>query len=348
MPRPVQDADALDDLDRAVIEALQVSPRASWAAVGAALDVDPVTVARRWKRLSGDGSAWVTAYPIGPDLGGGAVALVDIGVDPARLDTTARAIGQDPHVFTLERATGAHSLTAIVAAPDLAELTGHCIDRIERAPGVRAVEIHLVTRLFLEASRWRIRGLSPAQLTRLKEAAPPPPVRTAPHAARPDADVVAALAADGRTTGAELAALLDIGVHTARRRLDRVIADGHLVFRCDVAQPLTGWPVCATFRATVAPGKVTATAQTLSTLPEIRMCLATTGPHNLHISVWLRSTADVHRLETLLAERLPELHIADRVVVLRQYKASGRTLDAAGRAVPADRSGGVGPPAAVG
>jgi len=326
-----QDHRHLDPVDHAVIEALQVSPRATWAAIGEVIGVDPVTVARRWKRLSESGVAWVTAYP-GPD-GSGTTALVDIAVGPRHLDAAARHISADPHVFTLERATGAYSLTAIVGATDVGRLIGHSLDRIERAPGVSAVEIHLVTRIFLEASRWRMRGLDTAQLSRLKELAPPIPVRHVRDTPL-DSEVVGVLAADGRAAGTDIAGVLGTSVHTARRRLDRVLTSGQLVFRCDVAQPFTGWPVCATFRAAVAPAKVTATAQTLSTLPEIRMCMACTGPHNLHISVWLRAIDDVHRLESLLAERLPDLHITDRVIVLRQYKSGGRVLDEAGRAVP--------------
>ncbi|MGA4542063.1 Lrp/AsnC family transcriptional regulator [Uniformispora flossi] len=339
MPSATQEVHPLDDADRALIEALQVSPRASWAAVGEVLALDPVTVARRWKRLSAEGVAWVTAYPA-PDAYGTA-ALVDIAVAPRDLDAVAAAIAADPHVFTLERTTGAHSLTAIVGAVDLGDLTANCLDRIERIAGVRAVEIHLATRIFLEASRWRMRGLTPGQVTRLKRIAPPPAgsgSHGSPAGDDLDARIRAVLVGDGRAGGADVAAALGIGVHTARRRLDRLLGSGRLVFRCDVAQAYTGWPICATFRAAVAPAKVVATAQTLSTLPEIRMCMATTGPHNLHISVWLHAVDDVHRLENLLADRLPDLRIADRVVVLRPYKSSGRTLGPTGRALPAPGS----------
>ncbi|MDP5313767.1 Lrp/AsnC family transcriptional regulator [Streptomyces poriferorum] len=333
MAPDTQDQQLLDPVDRAIIEALQVSPRATWTAVGEVVGVDPVTVARRWTRLSESGVAWVTATGAAAPDGGGAAALVDIAVASEHLDAAARHIAADPYVFTLERATGAHALTAIVGAPDMSRLVGQSLERIERTPGVRAVEIHLVTRIFLEASRWRMRGLTPAQSSRLKELAPAPPARPG-RGAPPDEVVMGILAADGRASGTDIAAALGTSVHTARRRLDRVLASGRLVFRCDVAQPFTGWPVCATFRATVAPARAGAIAQTLSSLPEIRMCAACTGPHNIQISVWLRSVDDVHRLESLLAERLPDLHIADRVIVLRQYKASGRILDASGRATP--------------
>ncbi|MFF2513469.1 Lrp/AsnC family transcriptional regulator [Streptomyces sp. NPDC058086] len=41
----------LDELDRGVVHALQIHPRAPWTLVGEVLGVNPVTAARRWHRL---------------------------------------------------------------------------------------------------------------------------------------------------------------------------------------------------------------------------------------------------------------------------------------------------------
>ena len=60
----------VDELDLAVVNCLQLSPRASWTLVGEALDVDPVTVARRWQRLSSAGIAWVSGRAAGQGLRG--------------------------------------------------------------------------------------------------------------------------------------------------------------------------------------------------------------------------------------------------------------------------------------
>ncbi|MFD8216034.1 AsnC family protein [Streptomyces sp. NPDC059697] len=53
----------LDELDRGVVHALQIHPRAPWTLVGEVLGVNPVTAARRWHRLEEAGLAWVTACP---------------------------------------------------------------------------------------------------------------------------------------------------------------------------------------------------------------------------------------------------------------------------------------------
>ena len=40
-----------EELDRRLVNVLQIDPRASWAKVGKVLGVSPTTVAHRWQRL---------------------------------------------------------------------------------------------------------------------------------------------------------------------------------------------------------------------------------------------------------------------------------------------------------
>ncbi|MDH6109724.1 DNA-binding Lrp family transcriptional regulator [Kitasatospora sp. MAP12-15] len=58
-----EQATILSEDDLALINALQLRPRASWTVLGAALGVDPVTVARRWNRLARRGEAWGGGAP---------------------------------------------------------------------------------------------------------------------------------------------------------------------------------------------------------------------------------------------------------------------------------------------
>ncbi|GAA4987852.1 Lrp/AsnC family transcriptional regulator [Yinghuangia aomiensis] len=323
----------LDHVDRALIETLQINPRASWTAVGSVLRIDPVTAARRWQRLEQEGLAWVSVYPVVDQQM--TCALVDIGTKPADRRSVARAIADDPHVYTLERTTGSPGLRAIVVAASLEELTERSLDRMEGIPGVRLVEAHLVTHMYSEGARWRMRELTAAQVAEVHETVPRPPTGVGLPEETVDTALLAALVRNGRATGTELADVLGTTPPTARRRLERAVAGGRIIFRCDVAQSFTEWPVCTTFRAAVRPERLRATAQTLTSLPEIRMCLAVTGRYNLAFSVWLKGLDDAHRLESLLGERLPDLEIGERTVVLRPYKSGGRAVDRSGRAVGA-------------
>ncbi|MEU5845992.1 Lrp/AsnC family transcriptional regulator [Saccharopolyspora shandongensis] len=100
----------------------------------------------------------------------------------------------------------------------------------------------------------------------------------------------------------------------------------------EVARNLTGWPIAATLWASVPPGELDKVVQGLGALPELRMCSSVTGPHNLLFTLWLKSVADLARLEALLADRLPQLQLVDRAVTLRMVKLMGRLLDEDGHA----------------
>ncbi|MER6142411.1 hypothetical protein ABT174_20585 [Streptomyces sparsogenes] len=56
--------------------------------------------------------------------------------------------------------------------------------------------------------------------------------------------------------------------------------------------------------ASVPAGHLDAAAASLRTLPELRLCTVTAGPHNPILDVWLRGIHDVHRLEAHLEQQL--------------------------------------------
>ncbi|MFC7564574.1 AsnC family transcriptional regulator [Actinomadura namibiensis] len=50
----------MDELDLALVNALQLDPRAPWSRLSGPLGVDAATLSRRWSRLTESGAAWVT------------------------------------------------------------------------------------------------------------------------------------------------------------------------------------------------------------------------------------------------------------------------------------------------
>src|SRR5690625_4667174 len=62
-PISAPEAAVLDDPDRRIVAALQISPRASWQQIATGLGVSESTVSRRAKRLLRDGSVHVAAIP---------------------------------------------------------------------------------------------------------------------------------------------------------------------------------------------------------------------------------------------------------------------------------------------
>ncbi|MER6567900.1 Lrp/AsnC family transcriptional regulator [Streptomyces sp. NPDC001093] len=323
----------LTEDDLALINALQLQPRASWTELGRALEVDPVTVARRFGRLSEQGAAWVGFSP-GPRLFEQiCVAFVVIDCAPGATTGVAQALSAHPHMLTIERAAAGHDILAIAATRDLPTLSRYTLDLLPHLPGITAVEVRIVTHMFTEGGRWRIAALDPAQRAQLTG---PPPSQTpvAPGEITPfDRALITRIAHDGRAPYQTLASDLGVSLNTAKRRTEQLTRRGLLRFRCDFARPLGGWPVAATLWARVPPADLPEIGHALVRLPETRNCAAVSGPHNLILQASLHSVSDVLRLETQLATAHPSLDIVDRVIALRQDKLMGRLLDPHGRSV---------------
>lgn len=325
----------LDELDRGVVHVLQIHPRAPWTLVGEVLGVNPVTAARRWHRLEEAGLAWVTAYPRLSNSRIVVTGVVEIDTEPGVAEDVAMAFAQDPSVANIKLTAGGRDLVTAVQARSLDELGRLSTQLFQRTPGVRATRTHVSTGVPTEGSRWRLRSLDEAQSARVEAAAPPavlPANATESRWDDLDTRLLELLGTDGRMSLRDLSTATDTSLTTVRRRLQSLLA-ARLSLRCDLARPLSGWPLSAVYFASVPGQYVEETSQVLSGVREVRSCAITTGPHNLVIDVWLRDLHDVHAFEAHLSRRLPRLTISDRSVVLRTVKHMGRLLDRDGRCV---------------
>ncbi|MFD7445791.1 Lrp/AsnC family transcriptional regulator [Streptomyces sp. NPDC059909] len=323
----------MSDEALALIHAMQLQPRASWTDLGRILRVDPVTVARRWGRLAERGEAWIGFSPGPRMIEQLCAAFVDIDCTAADAGAVARVLSAHPHVVNLERAASTHQLLATVATSDLAAMSRYTLDVLPAVPGVTVVRARIVTHIFTEGGRWRIGALAPAQRAQLTAQTGAATVQPTRQVTSFDRALLAELAPDGRASHQALADALATSASTVKRRLDQLTRTGTLRFRCDFARPLGGWPVAATFWATVPPADLPDIGHSLIRLPDVRACLALSGPHNLVLQAYLRSVEDVLRFETQVATAHPRINIAERVITLRHYKHLGHLLDPYGRSV---------------
>ncbi|MGW3415021.1 Lrp/AsnC family transcriptional regulator [Streptomyces sp. NPDC000888] len=323
----------LDELDRSVVHTLQIHPRAPWTLVGDVLGVNPVTVARRWQRLQDAGLAWVTAYPRLSNARVVVTGVVEVDTEPGASADVARALSAEPAVANIKLTAGGRDLVAAVQTRDLTELARLTTLMFQRIPGVRATRTHVSTGVPVEGSHWRLRSLDALQSARI-EAALPPPGRPVPESGWDalDAWLLELLCVDGRTSVNGLSAATGASLTTVRRRLQSLLAT-RLSLRCDLARPLSGWPLSAVYFASVPAQRLEEAGRVLSDVREVRSCAITAGPHNLVIDVWLRALGDVHAFEAHLSRQLPSLTIDDRSVVLSTVKHMGRLLDENGHCV---------------
>ncbi|MDQ8704961.1 Lrp/AsnC family transcriptional regulator [Streptomyces sp. LHD-70] len=320
------------ELDLALVDALQAAPRAPWSRIGRALGVDATTASRRWERLRANGLAWVTAYGSAKST---TVAYVEVRCRPRAVESVGAALAEMPWVFSVDEVAGDFDLLASVAAADLPSLGRSVHGLIGDLDGVRSTRTRLGITLYGEGGDWRVRAMEPAGRAEL----------SAPRTARPtvysarlhrgptpeDEALVAALGVDGRLGYTELGAAAGLSEHTARRRLQRMVRDGDITFRCDLAHPLAGLSTVVLYRTAVPHTHLEATGNALARMSEVRLAVSVSGSDNLLVMVWLRGLHAIDPFEAQLADRFPNLLVRDRTVFLRSRKRMGQLLDTSGR-----------------
>ncbi|MFC9394251.1 Lrp/AsnC family transcriptional regulator [Streptomyces sp. NPDC057027] len=341
-------SDVLDEVDHLLITALQTSPRARWERIGAAVGVDASTVARRWKRLTEAGHAWMSCHPAGIGPTPPTVAVIEVDCVSGSLHEVAAAIVDDPHLITIDHVTGSRDLVLTAAFPDQVALARYVGLRLEALPGVAATRSQIASTVHAVGSRWRLDRLAPGSRENLAREASGGAAgsgrgtpsgggagigRGLPSADDLDLQLLDLLAQDCRQSVAALAQSSGASASTVRRRLDRFHRADALVYRCEVARYLSGWPVAVTFWGVTPPDATARITAQLITQRETRLCASLSGPHNLLLTVWLRSVEDLPSFEARLYARFPELTVTDRAVTLWPLKLAGQILDPRGRRI---------------
>jgi DNA-binding Lrp family transcriptional regulator len=233
----------------------------------------------------------------------------------------------------VEFTSGGRDLLLTVAARDLAQLSDFVVRGLGSLPGIGSTRTHLVTHIHAYGGDWQIRALDSQQRSRLAPQRRRDTVPARTHTAD-ERTMLAVLSRDGRAGLAELAEAMGCSASTAHRRFQAMVQDGLITFRCDLAQPLSGWPVSLWLWASVPPDRAAQTANGLAALPETRACMTLTGgTSNFLYCAWLRSLHDALRLEQQLVAAVRGLVVVDRAVALGFEKRMGQLLDRRGHRV---------------
>ncbi|MFI5808176.1 Lrp/AsnC family transcriptional regulator [Streptomyces sp. NPDC051561] len=331
--QPAQGDAWFAEQDLALVDALQSAPRAPWSRIGHAIGVDATTAARRWERLRSEGLAWVTAYDSARTT---TVAFVEVRCRPRALAEVSAAVSALPWVFSVDETADDHDLLLSVAAADVPGLGRAVHEVIGGLPGVRSARMRIGITLYGEGGDWRIRAMEPARRAELGTSGLPGrasyATRQSSRTSPEDQALLAALGADGRLGFTALAAATGLSEHTARRRVQRMLRDGDITLRCDLAYPLAGLPTLVVYRMSVPHGALGPTGRALARLGPVRLCASVSGPHNLLVQVLLHGLAGIDLFEAQLADAFGDLEIKDRTVALHTLKRMGWLLDAQGRA----------------
>jgi DNA-binding Lrp family transcriptional regulator len=139
-PFPPLDAHGVDELDLAIIGALQQDARSSNRRIAAALDVSEGTVRGRLRRMEAEDRIKIQAVSDIEVFGLVSHAYVGIHVDGGRVDAVGKALLGITGVAVLIRSLGEFDFIAVVVAHSREELLATLLGNIQQIPHVRATE----------------------------------------------------------------------------------------------------------------------------------------------------------------------------------------------------------------
>ncbi|WP_280784687.1 Lrp/AsnC family transcriptional regulator [Rhodococcus opacus] len=322
----------MNEDDLLLINALQFSPRASFADLAAILQTSPATLARRWTRLVEEGLAWITAYPQPASMPSHVMALVEVNAPNSNLDHIAEKLAAEPRVVSIGYAARG-SLNLTVLSRSLNDLSELLIGELGTAHGMTTTN-HLVTRTHAEASRWRLNALSPheiGQLRNLRAAQPESSLGVSRGLTSNTMAIADVLARNGRATASEIAEQINRPDSTVRRQLGALLRSGSLSFRCEVAQSATRWPISVTFWCRVPAADRQTLVDELAKEPRLRTCVSVAGRANFATTIWIESVNEVLRFQDWLEGVMQSGEILDTSIILASTKRMGWMLERDGR-----------------
>src|SRR5688572_28253443 len=129
---------ALDDLDKSIIQCLQLDGRRPYAQIGRQLKVPEATVRQRAERLISRGIVQIVGVTDPLAMGFQQPALIGLCVDPGKLDRIAEQIAALEEVTYLVVTAGRFDLVCEVVCEDNEHLLRVLTDRLADIDGIRS------------------------------------------------------------------------------------------------------------------------------------------------------------------------------------------------------------------
>ena len=336
----------LDEVDRQLLHALIVAPRASFRVLAAALGVSDQTIARRYRRLVETADLRVTGLIHGPRAGW-VDWMVRLQVAPGSAQRIADTLAQRPDTRWVRLYSGGTEIVCTLQARTPEQRNALFLTGLPGSRHVTGITAQSILHVFSPVAYVTYtRSLSPDQLAALAEAAPePPPDRTRGHPGqlqpptrpgspsadtdtllRPEDDpLLAELTRDGRTPIADLAAATHWHESTVRRRIEELRKAGLLYFDIDLDESVLGINANVMLWLKIEPASLDAAGRAIAAHPEIPFAGATTGATNLAASAIFRDTRELYAYLTTRLADLPGLQSVESAPIIGTFKRTART-----------------------
>jgi len=318
-----------DRLDRQLVHALKADPRAPFSRIADVLDVSEQTIARRYRRLRDDGVVRVVGA-VDPQRMGLADWLVRVGCRPGAAGRLADALARRDDVSWVMLSSGGSEVACLIRARSQRQRDDLMLQRLPATSQVLSMTAHAILHRFVAGGPedWAAFGdpLTATQSAALRPRPVPPPGE--PAALQPDDEpILAALARDGRTSYAALAAETGWTEGRVTRRVDALHASGVLYFDVDLATQLMGFESAATLWLTVEPSRLATVGDQLARHEEVPFAAAVTGSANLVTSVLCRDSEDLYEYVTTKVGAVAGVRQVEISPVLRRVKQAGTLMD---------------------
>jgi DNA-binding Lrp family transcriptional regulator len=311
----------LDELERGLVQALQIDGRAPFSRIAEVLGVSTQTVARRYRRLRAEYGLRVVGLA-DPHQSDQTQWIIRVFATPSSSEALAEALALRPDTSWVKLTSAGTEIFAILQTPRTQNPL--VLQRLPRTRGVTSVSAHCLLHTYLGGpAAWhgRLRTLTARQQEQLRS-----PVS---QQARPgrltgsDRALLDALGHDGRAPYAELAAAGGSSHATVARRIAHLRDHRALFFDVEIDAAAYGITTPALLWMAVAPAHLEEVATALATHPELAAVVATTGPSNLLAQALCADPADLHRYLTRRLGEFPQIHTLETAPVLRTLKSAG-------------------------
>jgi Lrp/AsnC family transcriptional regulator for asnA, asnC and gidA len=309
----------LDELDQRIVGALQVDGRASWRKIAAVLGESERTVARRGTQLLESRRVVVTGISSHGDA-----LLVRAHCAPGSVHRAAKALARRSDTTFVYLLTGSADCLVELFCPP-ARLGDLVINELPGTPGLLSSTTHPVLRYFRTVHEWQPGLLTDDEVTALREFPPltPPPSRADASAMGLEHGLILrALAQDGRLTHDELARIAGVSEPTARRRVEQLRNEGHVLVRAVVEPALLELPVEAILWIKTAPRHVDLVGEQMLGSPLVRYAAAIMGEHQILANVTVPDKLALHHFVTA-SDWLRHVDSVETSLVVSSFKRSG-------------------------
>ena len=315
----------LDPIDRQLVRALQLEPRASFSRLAEALDVSEQTIARRYRRLRHDGLVRIVGVVDTRALGQ-TDWMVRLRCRPDGAPAVADALARRDDVSWVTINSGGSEVLFALRSRTEADREDLLMQRLPKSAPVLDVAAAMILHRYIGggAADWQgLRGaLTAGQLKRLT-ATPQVVASRSTALERGDDALLGLLARDGRTSYAVLSRATGMSVGRVMRRVDALQASGVVYFDVDIAVAAVGTITAASLWLQVAPARLESVGCAIAAHDEVPFAAAISGEHNLVAALRSESLDELYSYLTTKIATIDGITRYEVSPVLRHIKQAG-------------------------